>query len=379
MQVAIDGSHLTCENMSGTHNYLYNLLNHLAKLDNRNKYVIYYKNDIPSDFLSNMCHNNSNFSFKQLSSYVSWTQVALARALYKNTPDVLLCPWQTIPIFHKKSMKIVSVIHAADEYAWFLGGSTFYSALFSDKIIAVSNYTKSVILRKYFIPESKVCVIHEGVDHKYFNKKSDDEISHVKAKYDIKGKYIFFVGTLVKRKNVKRMLEAFKCLQNGLGVDDFGLTFVLGGVVPSKNKSVLSLPQRLEIESKVKFLGRVAQADLPALLSGAEFLSYVSLSEGFGLPVLEAMSCGTAVLTSNSGALPEITNMSDISDPSRVSNSVQNAAYLVDPMNVSAIYSGMQHLCNRNNNLKYVNFGFDNAKRYTWTKTAQDVLDALSF
>lgn len=365
MQIAIDGSHLTSSNMSGTHNYLYNLLWQLAKHDSVNKYVIYYKNDIPVEFLEKMCRGKPNFSFKKLSDSISFTQVSLAKELYKNTPNILLCPWQTMPIFHKKSMKIVSVMHAIDEHVWYRGGPSIYSAIFSDKIIAVSNYTKSQLQKKYFVPSSKIEVVYEGVDHEHFSKRASDEIAQTKAKYEIEGDYMFFVGTLVKRKNIARVIKAFKCL-----VDEDksnNLKLVIGGMIPKSNSSIVTETHRLNISDRVQFLGRVAQKDLPALISGAEFMVYASLSEGFGLPVLEAMASETAVLTSTTGALPEITK-----------NLGQSSALLANPLSVSSICEGMRQLSQKNINAKYVKLGTKNVKKFTWDKTALGVLDVFN-
>src|SRR3972149_10290421 len=305
MLIGIDASRLTEKNRTGTENYLYYVVNCIAKYDMGNKYILYFRDKPTDSFWNNLVCNNINFSYRGMTGLLSWTQVNLAMACVKDCVNVLLSPWHTIPIFHKPSMKIVSVIHGL-EYSRMRGGPTIYSILFSDKVIAVSNYTKSEILNSLpIVKKEKIKVIYEGVDTALYYKRSVEEIADVKNKYGISGKYVFYIGTFGLRKNIPKMIQAFGRFVNNY--PEFkDLNFVLGGRIPLEYEKIKELPKSLSIEHHVKFLGYVPENDLPALLSGAHALMYVSKSEGFGLPVLESLSCRTRVITANTSATKEV-------------------------------------------------------------------------
>ncbi len=355
MKIAIDASHLTEENRTGTHNYLFNLFKSLAKLDNENTYIAYFREHPSQQFLLDLFGDNKNFSCKVLQKKFLFTQVFLARELLLETPDILLCPWHTMPFFRRKSMKVVSVIHGV-EYSWFETPHVFLTLLLADKIIAVSGFTKNDIVKRYKIPSAKIEVIYEGIDKQNYRRSNDQEINKIKQRYDITQDYFFFVGTLEKRKNVENMLRAFsvfaKHQTNGM--------FVLAGSIPVEQNFLLNLPGELGCADRVRFLGRIPQSDLIPLLSGALSLVFVSYSEGFGLPVLEAMSCGVPVISTIRGAVPEI---------------AQGAALLADPHNVSNIADCMTKIANDTEfRSDLIDNGYTNVNKFDWSFTAEQTL-----
>lgn len=360
MRIAIDASHLDPKNLTGTQNYLYNLIHRLSVLDSSNVYDVFFSHEVSKEFFEHMTNMNGNFSFIHLKKSLSWTQCSLALYLMKNKYDVLLAPWQTMPILHRPKMKIVSVIHGL-EYKKLQFGPTLYTALFSDRIVAVSQHTKSELMKKYGIKEKKMNVVYEGVDTREFYERTEGEVESIKSKYGIETPYILFIGTAVPRKNLPAMFEAFsRAIKN----PQFTQTcFVVGGYVPEEYKDIYDVPAKVGITNNVRFLGKVDQADLPALFTGAEFLAYVSKSEGFGLPVLEALCCGTPVLTSTAGALPEVAG---------------EAALLVDPDSVDAICEGMERLLgDKDLLLQLKQKGVENVKRFSWQNTASSILEVI--
>lgn len=358
MKIAIDGSHLDPNNMSGTQFYLVELLKRLALIDNGNTYILYTKYDLEKSFIRNIFSSNPNFSFKRLEKSWSWTQVSLAHELKKQTFDLLLCPWQTMPIIRPKHLKTLAIIHGL-EYGPFGFGPTLFTSTFSNHIIAVSQDTKRALLSKFLVSPSKVSIVYEGVHSEGFGA-SLEEVNRVKHKFGIKKRYIFFVGYMVPRKNVSRMLAAFDAMLNDV---DFDVEFILAGKIPPKSR-LLKFANTLHSRENIRFLGYVSKPDLVALLAGAEVLSYVSESEGFGLPVLEAMASGTAVLTSNRGALPEVAG---------------KAAYFVDPYDLSAISKAYCNiLTNPELRTNLVKSGKSQCKKFSWDKTAENVLKIIN-
>src|SRR5262249_38222888 len=143
------------------------------------------------------------------------------------------------------------------------------------------------------------------------------------ARHNITFPYILYVGSIEVRKNLARLLEAYGRLR--LWSQNWKLVIV--GARKWKFSPVFEAIQRLELEPHVHFTGYVADEDLPALYSGADLFAFPSIYEGFGLPVLEAMACGTPVITSNTSSLPEVAG---------------DAALLVDAYDVDAIASAMR-------------------------------------
>lgn len=342
MKIGIDASRLTQEGRTGTENYLYFIVRNLAKIDKENKYVLFFKNDISNEFEKELFQGNQNFSYKLVKPFLSWTQVSLAVQVYKNNLDVLFCSWHTIPVLAIFSdTNIVSAVHD-------LTGKkipTYLTIRFSNKLVAVSEYTKEQIVSNFHVQKRNINVISEGYSKKV-NKVGENEIERIKQKYNIKGDYIFFLGTVGARKNMRRMISAYKKIK-----DKYNIEFVVAGAVKEGYKDVIK---------GIKYIGRVSDEDLSGLYSGAEFLSFVSEEEGFGLPILEAMRCGTPVLTSNITATKEVAG---------------NAALLVDPYSVEEIKDGMEKLLsNKNIREKLKKRGYENLNKYSWEKAARELM-----
>lgn len=214
---------------------------------------------------------------------------------------------------------------------------------YSDHIIVDSVSTKNDLMKEYGINESRITVVYPGIDSRFEPKKIDD-IDRVKNKYQIEGNYILALGTREPRKNLKRVVDAFKSMKqknlklvivgrHGWGPEDFS------GV------------------QDVIFTDFIPDQDLPALYSGAETFVYPSLYEGFGFPVLESMACGTPVVTSNTSSLPEVAG---------------DAAILVNPKSVKAIREGILESIKKKKTL--TKKGLQQAANFTWAKTARETI-----
>lgn len=191
-----------------------------------------------------------------------------------------------------------------------------------DRLIFVSDSTKRDFLQLFRYPEDRTHVIHLGVGAN-FRPQDPGAVAAVRRRYGIAGPYLFFVGLHYANKNLARLLEAFA--QAGLARD---LTLVLAGPAPD-DVQARALAQRIDelrLRQRVQLIGYVAEPDVPALYAGAAAFLFPSLYEGFGLPILEAMACGTPVLTSTTSSCPEVAG---------------GHAVLVDPRSVDAIAAGI--------------------------------------
>jgi glycosyltransferase involved in cell wall biosynthesis len=185
----------------------------------------------------------------------------------------------------------------------------------ADRIIAVSESTKGDLIRMLGTPENKIRVIYEAADPLFKPEDRSGALEHVQALFDIPGDFILFVSTIEPRKNVTGLLRAYRRLR-----DDYKLTsvLVLVGAQGWLCSEVDELVEKLDLRPYCFFLGSVGAHDLSHLYNAARCLVHPAFYEGFGLPPLEAMACGTPVIVSNVSSLPEV---------------VGDAALLVNPEN----------------------------------------------
>ncbi|OGY25464.1 MAG: hypothetical protein A2Z24_01985 [Candidatus Woykebacteria bacterium RBG_16_44_10] len=359
MLIGIDASRVAKEEKTGTENYSWNLINALASIDKKNHYVLYF-NKIPSNFEI----SQTNFSTKVIPSPRFWTQGRLAFECFVRPPDILFVPAHTIPALRRPGLKTVTTIHDLGaeflaEYHQFpqkiyLNWATKYIAQHATHLIAVSNFTKKDLIRILKVRAGRISVVYEGVDTKIFYHRPDWEIKQVRANYGIVKDYFLYVGTIQPRKNLTRLMEAFAAseLKN--------IDLVLAGSSGWLNEEIYKAPEKFSVSNHVSFLGYVDREDLPALYGGALGLAFPSLYEGFGLPILEAFACGCPVLTSNIGAMAEVSG---------------EAAFLVDPLSKDEIAAGLKKLATdkalRENLIKK---GEEKVKEFSWEKTARETV-----
>lgn len=334
MLIGFDASRAFVPEATGTENYSLNLLKALAKVDRKNRYRVYLRslgnwavrplgNKItqkPKNLLTKL---PSNFEIVKIGPSRLWTQFGLALETWRAPVDLLFIPAHTLPILRRRNdTKYVVTIHDLGvEYLpgyhqfpqrYYLDFASKYAAAHADALIAVSQTTKHDLIQRYKVSTKKVFVVSEGVDRGFFRPRSEKEVKSIKSKFKIDGDYILFVGTIQPRKNLQTLIRAFASLVNSeqftvnskqKTVNREPLTvncqLVLSGKLGWDYDEILALPKKLEIGNRVKFLGHVPDADLPALYSGAAVFGFPSLFEGFGLPILEALSCGCPVVASD--------------------------------------------------------------------------------
>ena len=207
-----------------------------------------------------------------------------------------------------------------------------------DRIIVPTNAVKSDLTEHGF-DEGKIRVVYEGVDPA-MKPQPKAKVDKIKKKYAVPGKYLLAVG-VNKRKNTEAIIDAFK------KINDKGLYLVIIG---RQHSDVTGAP-------RVIFTGHVSDSDLGIFYSGAEALLYPSLYEGFGLPILDAFSCSTPVVTSNRGSMKEVAG---------------DACVLVDPESVSSIVSGIKNAMKDRKTL--VRKGKSRVKKFSWEKAARETL-----
>jgi glycosyltransferase involved in cell wall biosynthesis len=229
----------------------------------------------------------------------------------------------------------------------------------SDAVITVSNYEKERILQRIKIDDRKIRVIYNGIDENRFRVITDPATANeIRTKYKLPKSFILFLGNTSARKNALRVIEAYSLYASKAKTP---LPIVTPGL---PQQYIADHLKTLGQSDKAKLFvtpGYIDDADLSPLYNVSTVFLYPSLSEGFGMPLVEAMACGTPVITSNISCLPEIAG---------------NAAILVDPTNAHAIADSITKLLTTDGfRQEKIDQGLKNAQRFSWTKTAQEVFE----
>ncbi len=226
----------------------------------------------------------------------------------------------------------------------------------SAAVIAVSEATKQDIVAVFGIKPDKIHVVYNGYDE--FRFRVIENPQPVLDSYGLQsGRYFLYVGSILRHKNIVRLVQAFAALKDES-------ILVLAGVC--KDAEYLTEIMAIAAESGIaepflRYFEYVADDDLPYLYSGAIAFTLPSLHEGFGVPIIEAMACGTSVITSNCSAMPEVAG---------------DAALLVDPYSVASITAAMQEAGENTDRIKeQKKNGFERAKLFRWSCSAQRLYD----
>jgi len=366
MNLGIDGRVITWHIGSGLATYTNNLLDNLNKLKElANIYIFYPYKDKVDYFDLNSIPRNLLIGERRLDFWhnvynLKW-DVSFPVDIFHNTVNGIGLP---------ENLKGSRVITLHDLIPYVLPETvdrphldyTFkYTPYILEKvchIITVSNYSKSDIQRYFGIDDSMITVTHLAADPIYMPMDRAKAKRAIFNKYGVDKKYILYLGGFSQRKNIARLIKAFKQVLNER--QEFINLLILGEHSRSFS-SLWKLTEDLELTDYVKFLNFVPTADLPFFYNGAEVFVYPSLYEGFGLPPLEAMQCGTPVVTSNVTSIPEI---------------VGDAALLVNPYSVEQISEAILTLLTDSDEWqKRSLMGIEKAKEYSWSKTAEKTLE----
>jgi len=226
----------------------------------------------------------------------------------------------------------------------------------ADHILADSHATKSDLISMLKVPPEKVTVVHLAADST-FRPSPETEVRRVAARYGLEPGYLFFVGTLEPRKNLPGLLQAYRLLLNE---EVTAAPLVLVGGKGWLYDEVFERVEALRLTERVRFLHDVPDADLVGLYNGASVLAMPSFYEGFGLPALEAMACGTPVVVAERASLPEV---------------VGEAGLLVNPDDPADIARALARVLTEEPlRARVRELGLAQAARFTWEETARKTL-----
>jgi glycosyltransferase involved in cell wall biosynthesis len=369
MLIGIDASRTTTARRTGTENYSLHLIRELLTLGQEHRLRLYF-NQAPSPGLLPGNAEQRIIPFPRL-----WTHVRLSWEMFADPPDLLFVPSHVLPLVHPKR-SIVTVhdlgyLYYPEAHTFsqnlYLRWSTGYNARTAMRVLADSKATEGDLIRHYAIPAERIVVVYPGRDETLAPVADPALLAAVRTRYGLSGPYLLYVGTLHPRKNLVRLVQAFASFVQS-PVARFqcpipNLQLVLAGQKGWLYEEILAQVRQSGVADRVVLTGYVPDSDLPALLSGALAFVYPSLYEGFGLPVLEAMACGTPVVCSNISSLPEVAG---------------DAALLVDPLDVEAWVTAFCRIAaDEGLRRELVERGLRQAQRFSWRRCAEGTLQVL--
>lgn len=364
LRIAIDAHSVGAE-LGGNESYAINLIEALAAIDSINQYTLYVTK---REALERFKNRWPNFTVRATLPHTPLIRIplTLSAELRKNPVDVLHVQF-TAPLI--PPCPIVASIHdLAFEHLphTFKRRSSMqmrltirHTAKRAAQIITLSEYSRRDIIQTYGIEPDRISVTPAAASPSFVPVTDQKELARVRNIYGIERDYILSVGSIQPRKNLSRLISAYSRLrraQPGAKLPQL----VLVGKCAWLYEETLRTIKELEVSESVILTGYVPQAHLQAIYSGAVCFVYPSYFEGFGLPPLEAMKCGTAVIVGNTTSLPEV---------------VGGAALLVDPFDVDAIASAMEQVMKDSNLRSQLRArGLEQAKLFDWRDTARKTL-----
>jgi glycosyltransferase involved in cell wall biosynthesis len=368
MRIGID-AHAIGARQGGNETYIRGLIKSLAEIDGDNLYTIYLANAAAAArWREGFTNRYKNFSVRLLPPPTPLVRVPvyLTYELFRRPVDVLHVQY-TAPPFCR--VPVVVTIH---DLAFERMPETFTrrgsfqlkltvrrTAKKAARIATVSEYSRQDLLNIYNLPPEKVAVTYNGVESGFTPRPSTpNEAEEVRRRFGVSRDFLLAVGSLQPRKNLVRLIQAYARLRSER--KDFSPQLVIVGRKLWLANEIFDEVKRQRWADDVILTGYVADEDLPALYRAARAFVYPSLFEGFGLPPLEAMACGTPVVTSDVSSLPEITG---------------DAALLIDPNDERALANSLIEIVNNDRLREELREkGIHQAKKFTWRDAAEKTL-----
>jgi glycosyltransferase involved in cell wall biosynthesis len=364
MHIGID-AHAIGARQGGNETYIKNLIESLAEIDGENRYTVYHANARAAEEWRGRF---PNFTVRLLPPPTPLVRVPVALAVeLRLRPVDLLHVQYTAPPFCPAPV-VVTIHDLAFEHLpeTFTRRGSFQlkltvrrTAKKAARIATVSEYSRQDLIRTYKLPPEKIVVTHNGVEPRFSpSPGSPDETQAIRRRFGIERDYILAVGSLQPRKNLVRLIRAYADLRNQHAT--FTHQLVIVGRKLWLAEQIFEEVARQKWVKDVILTDYVDDQDLPALYRAAALFVYPSLFEGFGLPPLEAMACGTPVITSNNSSLPEVTG---------------DAAILIDPYNDEELSRSIIRIVNdRALQRQLREKGISQARKFTWRTAAEQTL-----
>lgn len=309
MKIGIDINSLT-RNLTGVGTYVYESIKYIREIDKENNYYLYTNDDVVCDL-----KEEDNFIIRKspCSNVVLWYMHFLPMEIVQDNLDLFWEPGNRLPVMPKSEIKVVTTIHDMASYlfpkycSW---KTAIMEQLFlkktckkSNVLVAISKSTKRDIIDTFGIEERKIRVIYNGDTPYKVEKNYNEQLwNKVKEKYGIDSNYYLFVGTINPRKNCEVIVKAYNDYRDRGGRN----ILVLAGKLASGSKKVAKLIENSKYKKDIIVTGYISEEEKEYFYKYTSCLLFPSRYEGFGFPIVEAMSLGTLVITSNISSMPEV-------------------------------------------------------------------------
>lgn len=351
------------DHLTGIERFAMNISKNIISQHPENTYVLVFKHEIHEQYLAEKNQDNVECVILPKCHKLVFYQWRLMRTLYKIKADryvflSFVSPW----LFRNKN--IINTIH--DISAWDCPGSRkAYMVLYgrigirnalrnSKKIVTVSEFSKERIVKRLNGNANNINVVYNGVSKQFMEFSADAaEMNKIKEKYHLPKRYILCLSTLEPRKNMKLLIEAYGELISEQKIDT---ELVLAGRKGWKLDQAVG--DNAQLSDKIHITGFIDDDDLPAIYKGAELFVFPSLYEGFGIPVIEAMSQGTIVVSSDSSSLPEVVGDAGFLFKSKDKESLKRC--IIKTLNLNNIEHKL-----------VVDKELEQSKKFDWSKEAE--------
>jgi len=367
MRVGIEGRTLQGKRF-GVARYLVNLLGNLIQIDHDNEYLVYLSSEIePLGF------NRSNLDFRiiRMRPSILWRHLRLPLAMRGDGIDLHFSPSYMVPLIEScPSIVVVHDLTFKVHPEWFSADRRFlFDDIFwrqvkhADRIITVSEHSKKDIVEYLGVDPQRVVVIQEAADERFRPVEDERDLKDIRGKLALSEGFILTVGAVHTRRNLERLIEATAKASRDFGIEP--MLFILG--TPASFSPTVDIPGtalRCGIQDKVIHRQYISDEDLVLLYNACGLFAYPSLYEGFGLPVIEAMACGTPVVCSNTTSLPEVAGQ---------------AVIYFDPTSVEEMADAIGRvLTDRDLSEELGRKGRERAGTFSWRRAAEETLDVFN-
>ena len=360
MRIAIDARKL---HDFGIGTYIRNVLIGLARIDQETEYIVLCRPrdaDAVNDLGANFRAVPETAQPYSLGEQV-WIPLSLVRerAHLLHEPHYVLPPavrCRTVVTIHD-CIHLMFPQYLPGKLAHVYARVSMWSAVHkADRILTVSEASKKDILRFFTVDPDKVSVIYNAIDERFLAPPDEERMDQVRQRYQLDHPFLLYVGNIKPHKNIERLIDAFGRARAS-GLDDLRL-IIIGDEI-SKYPPLRQAVHRHRLDKHVRFLGFQPYDTLAAFYRLARAFVFPSLYEGFGLPPLEAMACGTPVVTSNVSSLPEIAG---------------GAAILVDPYDPQSIAEGIKRaVCDETTRAELIARGLARARDFSWAQSVSAI------
>lgn len=362
MRIAID-ARPSQGAFTGDATYSRGYISGIMELDSSDEYYLYYMAKLANPEVIEKA--NIHQKVLSASNWRIWSTIAFPAAVKKDYIDIAHVQYSIPPFV---SSKIVTSVHDVSfkrhpefftpKDRFILDMGMRLACKKADMVFALSEYTKSEICSLYPIDEDRVRVVYPGIDSIFAPRDKDESRMVVETRYNIHDPFILSVGVIQPRKNLPRLLEAFAiCKKDATFRHKLVIVGKYGWMADDISKRI----NELNIADDIVLTGYVPYDDLPYLYSAADIFVYPSVYEGFGLPPLEAMACGTPAITGDRTSLPEV--VGDAGITVNPDSAEEFAAAIIEVLRNQSLQSELRKR------------GLVQAARFSWAKMAKQVND----